>query len=842
MVPSALLQREGGFFLFWVPGLCNSRCSITIQIHNTSARVVLICCATTKICHDNEHLAAQGQFRGDNTALRKWEGICCCVCAFGRQIPAKLGARTQICACMCVQHRTGASNSRIILLSLQNAPLQNRTRAPAIAVLIARGQVAMTRKNFVVHPQSHRYIYIYIRQEEEGTAKHGATLMEADSENLASIDASLAPPEEQQLEQQAHEHHPQNQLKREQDDNTNDHVDKRQRIQNGIEKVVDAAAQHMHEDSLRDLEQQFAEATGSVSSGQSPTIPTHQHTDTHTESPRVPNEVIYRGGVSIPADSELLRSLSLPESIEPSPRMLVKANLASLPLSLQASDSLPIRIQFIVNTIPVLDNVATQILRIIGVAPYEETLAIITSNEPTPEGLVFGDLVKLFEQVKEIFSAEDPFLDMEHIVDDRSALSPGGLKSMKEMEDTLDAALKKSNLATFLLAALGAVEVGLSYLNESFLDVFCPTPSGNWFNGKMNSGSVTAGKLLKAQAGLFLELKTQTYIAGLEFSGRPKEELLDEIFPDNFQQLLLKRRQSTQLTPAESDFILRCASRRETLMNASDDEDLSESFEWLIFLKEVFGYVSKNIGFLLWGRKGRTSFLPSLTECTSSTTTIAANLTHLSKEEIQERLKAQKVKELELKELDRLDMERAARESHQKHQKQKTPTITTATSSSSPTSSPSINTTTKKSTTATATTTTTTGPPRIRTIMRRTWSREEEKALVEALKEHGPHWSKILDLYGAGGKVNESLKSRTQVQLKDKARNWKMSYLKHGSPIPDHLQKVTGELDRDDKAASARRRLKIQSMRKADQETQKDNPEPKKALVDGVVVMDNERL
>ena len=58
----------------------------------------------------------------------------------------------------------------------------------------------------------------------------------------------------------------------------------------------------------------------------------------------------------------------------------------------------------------------------------------------------------------------------------------------------------------------------------------------------------------------------------------------------------------------------------------------------------------------------------------------------------------------------------------------------------------------------------------------------------------GPHWSQILAMFGPGGTVNESLKDRNQVQLKDKARNLKLFFLKSGIEVPYYLQFVTGEL------------------------------------------------
>ncbi|EGY19998.1 hypothetical protein VD0002_g9365 [Verticillium dahliae] len=78
---------------------------------------------------------------------------------------------------------------------------------------------------------------------------------------------------------------------------------------------------------------------------------------------------------------------------------------------------------------------------------------------------------------------------------------------------------------------------------------------------------------------------------------------------------------------------------------------------------------------------------------------------------------------------------------------------------------------------------------------RRPWSQEEEKALMTGLdKVQGPHWSQILSLYGAGGSISNILKDRSQVQLKDKARNLKLFFLKSNSEMPYYLQAVTGEL------------------------------------------------
>ena len=70
-----------------------------------------------------------------------------------------------------------------------------------------------------------------------------------------------------------------------------------------------------------------------------------------------------------------------------------------------------------------------------------------------------------------------------------------------------------------------------------------------------------------------------------------------------------------------------------------------------------------------------------------------------------------------------------------------------------------------------------------------------EAALFAGLEAvQGPNWAAILQLYGPGGSISEALKDRSQVQLKDKARNLKLFFLKGGHEVPAVLQNVTGRL------------------------------------------------
>lgn len=92
---------------------------------------------------------------------------------------------------------------------------------------------------------------------------------------------------------------------------------------------------------------------------------------------------------------------------------------------------------------------------------------------------------------------------------------------------------------------------------------------------------------------------------------------------------------------------------------------------------------------------------------------------------------------------------------------------------------------------------------------RRPWTTDEENALMQGLDcVKGPHWSQILAMFGPGGTVNEILKDRNQVQLKDKARNLKLFFLKSQIEVPYYLSFVTGELKTRAPAQAAKNEAK----------------------------------
>lgn len=79
-------------------------------------------------------------------------------------------------------------------------------------------------------------------------------------------------------------------------------------------------------------------------------------------------------------------------------------------------------------------------------------------------------------------------------------------------------------------------------------------------------------------------------------------------------------------------------------------------------------------------------------------------------------------------------------------------------------------------------------PVRIPQI-RRSWEKEEIECLWFWMEKFGPVWAKIKEADSESRRPK--LENRTQVQLKDKARNMKLDYLKAEQPLPWFLESVT---------------------------------------------------
>lgn len=294
--------------------------------------------------------------------------------------------------------------------------------------------------------------------------------------------------------------------------------------------------------------------------------------------------------------------------------------------------------------------------------------------------------------------------------------------------------IRKANIATFISSILGAHDVSFFHLNEFFLETFVPL----------------GHRLLKWQGAVLLELKTQTYISALMNSDGSPEAMLEELFPHDLDsQILTRHPDAPSLSPSEQDFIDRSRSRKSYLKANPTSEgaiqELPKKYQWSDFVREFAGAISKNIdGIMSAPTRAQPPFASS------------------------ERRAAQAQA---LQESMNLMNSQASNRSTPPGSvlRQQTTPITSNPGSSKAT-----------------------GPA---ATVRQPWTKPEEDALLAGLERvNGPHWSQILALYGRGGSVSEVLKDRNQVQLKDKARNLKLWYLKTGREVPVSLRGVTGEL------------------------------------------------
>ncbi|WPH04613.1 Hypothetical protein R9X50_00750500 [Acrodontium crateriforme] len=322
--------------------------------------------------------------------------------------------------------------------------------------------------------------------------------------------------------------------------------------------------------------------------------------------------------------------------------------------------------------------------------------------------------------------------------------------------------IRKANIASFVSSILGAHDISFFHLNEFFLETFVPL--GN--------------RLLKWQGIIYLELKTQTYVSALMNSDASPEAMLDELFPLDMDAQILSRHPDTpSLSPSEQDFIDRSRARKTYLLAEPSTEEtlrlLPKKYQWIDFVREFASCVTKNAETLLNAPVRGQSLLigshsidrkPSntpqgpLDSSSGSKTASPANGNHVNGGDIAKALQASKS---------------ALNEPSRK-------------------------------------------PPVSTTTIRQPWTKPEEDALLSGLDQvSGPHWSQILALYGRGGSISEILKDRNQVQLKDKARNLKLWYLKMDKEVPVALQSVTGELR---KRGGARARAALSLMEETRQQ------------------------
>jgi protein TBF1 len=491
-----------------------------------------------------------------------------------------------------------------------------------------------------------------------------------------------------------------------------------------------------------------------------------------------------------------------------------------------------------IESLSILDNLSTQILSTLSKTTPQDIRSLLSQggHPNTETARDFATVRSLFEQTKRVYITTSPFLSPYEL----ELLEPPQIET-----------LRKANYATFF-SSIFTSEISLQELDEHFLNIFVPDN----------------GRLLKAQASILLDLKTQAIIASTQGNTETLNETLKCIFPDGMEaKLLAKRPGAKTLVPSEQDFIKRSISRRDILsaeINKGGLPSLSNRYKWEDFIREISLYLNKNFEImcppgsdrenLQAGRlvpataahgglqQGEMEGLFTLQRATSenpkAASTIAAPKpqspppvappappTELQQEDFV--AKAAWAARIALEGNSQTHSysspyqtpppplptppppQHYAPQPYQQTQpafQHYQPSTVSSSKHNNPqrqNSSPEVPHVSQTAPTQVlyelarqAATAKAPKPTRANTpSQRRPWTTEEENALMAGLdRARGPHWSQILAMFGPGGTINESLKDRNQVQLKDKARNLKLFFLKSGIEVPYYLKHVTGDL------------------------------------------------
>jgi len=390
---------------------------------------------------------------------------------------------------------------------------------------------------------------------------------------------------------------------------------------------------------------------------------------------------------------------------------------------------------------------ATQLIHTIAKTPLSQLQALMRQPPlDTEDSQAYHTLKNLFDQTRKVYSRDGSFID------------PLAIQMFAPAQQEI---IRKANVATFVAGVLGAHDVGFFPLHEFFLETFVPL----------------GHRLLKWQGAVYLELKTQTYISALLNTTADSpggggmvtwEAMLDELFPPDLDaQILTRHPDAPSLSPSEQDFVDRCRARRTYLLDATaDDEEacatLPRKYQWSDFVREFAAAVAKNVEAIV---NAPVKGVLQQAGVFGGPTRTVQGISH--------------------------DVAPRARNASAGTQQPQH--LHAGVSGFAPQPPPPP--TGEKKPIASATTGGAATAGGGSTTIRQPWTKAEEDALLAGLEQlQGPHWSQILALYGRGGSTSEVLKDRNQVQLKDKARNLKLWYLKMGREVPESLKGVTGEL------------------------------------------------
>ena len=134
-----------------------------------------------------------------------------------------------------------------------------------------------------------------------------------------------------------------------------------------------------------------------------------------------------------------------------------------------------------VESLPILDNLSTQVLSTFAKLSLKDILLLV-GNPDSEHGQEYFAIKSLFDATKKVYTNDRSFLWPEELDLDE----PYGSE-----------VLRKANLATFVATLFEPSHIEFAELDAHFLRIFVPD----------------SGRILKAPASIFLELKTQAFIA-----------------------------------------------------------------------------------------------------------------------------------------------------------------------------------------------------------------------------------------------------------------------------------------------------------------------------------------
>jgi protein TBF1 len=447
-----------------------------------------------------------------------------------------------------------------------------------------------------------------------------------------------------------------------------------------------------------------------------------------------------------------------------------------------------------------LRDLADQILRLLTKMPVVDALALdsdmrlLASGQQTATTAPaeYQRLRAAFEPIRNLYITNSPFLVADHL---------------RMVETSQRAILRKANQAMFC-SAIFAGGIGQLALDQNFLDIFVPEN----------------GHLMSAEAAIFLELKTQGFMTAMRQKAAPPEQVMLDLFPPGTDQKIMARRIGPKsLAPSEQDFIARFDDRRRDLQDHSARNafpDLEKKYPYEGFAREVSRYLIQKYA-------PKRSEHPNLVQSWTVEEREAVDrlpIAFSNGYDVDAMLA--KAVDIAMYGPPEPTLKQEATTTNQDSAlapSQTAPTTAPIRSDPIPAAPPNVTAGTRPVSGSNiiphASQTAPThvlyqrarmaesdrspppdGPQRQtespNPSLRRTWSEEEEKALMDGLdRVKGPLWSAILALHGPNGSLSEALRDRNQVQLKDKARNLKMFFLKSRIEVPYYLSQVTGTLE-----------------------------------------------